>query len=357
MKGRSMSEQFETNPQHRRTVLKALLWTTVITGVVFATVNALRAIWLLTALEVTYVCFSIYMLRIVDRTLHLRAWTLAYLLPLFSIIMVALLLPKSSFAVFAWIQTIPIICYLLLGLRLGFAVSSVFVSIGLLAFNYRYMSDDYLLNVTVIANVCLASLAMILFSYIYERSRRDNERRLLELATTDNLTGLANRMKLTEVFQRECATARRNSTALSLLFLDVDHFKQINDQHGHDIGDQALRHLAEVLSQRLRHTDLLCRLGGEEFAVLLPNTNLDQAMAIAETLRARLATAPLQSGAICLQMTLSAGVASLGDDGLGLDDLMLAADRRTYAAKRGGRNRVVASDAADGAYPMTPDLD
>lgn len=351
-----MSEQLESNQQHRRMVLKALLWTTVIGGVFFSTVNALRGIWLLTALEVVYVCFSIYMLRIVDKTLYLRAWTLAYLLPFFSIMMISLLLPKSSFAVFAWIQTIPIICYLLLGLRMGFVVALVFVSIGLLAFNYRYMSDDYLLNMAVIANVCLASLAMILFSYIYERSRRDNERRLLELATTDHLTGLANRMKLAEVFKRECANARRNGTALSLLFLDVDHFKQINDQHGHDIGDQALRHLAEVLAQRLRATDLFCRLGGEEFAVLLPNTDLDQAMTIAEILRARLATAPVQCGAIRLQMTLSAGVASLGDDGQGLDDLLLAADRRTYAAKRGGRNRVVARDAADSAYLATPDL-
>lgn len=350
-----MSEQLETNQQHRRMVLKALLWTTVIGGLFFSTVNVLRGIWLLAALEVVYVFFSIYMLRIVDRTPHLRAWTLAYLLPFFSIMMVSLLLPKSSFAVFAWIQTIPIICFLLLGLRLGFAIALVFVSIGLLAFNYRYMSDDYLLNVAVIANVSLASLAMILFSYIYERSRRDNEQRLLELATTDNLTGLANRMKLAEIFKRECANARRNATALSLLFLDVDHFKQINDQHGHDTGDQALRHLAEVLSQRLRDTDLFCRLGGEEFAVLLPNSDLDQAMSIAEILRARLATAPLQVGTTCLRMTLSAGVASLGDDGQGLDDLLLAADRRTYAAKRGGRNRVVASDA-DSDYLATPGL-
>lgn len=339
-----MSERLETNERHRRMVLKALLWTTLVGGVFFGIVNILRDVWLLAALEGIYACFSLYLLRIVDRTPHLRIWTLIYLIPFFSIMMVSLLLPKTSFAVFAWIQTIPIICYLLLGLRLGSRMALVFITIGLVAFNYRYLSDNYLTNITVIANILLASVAMILFSHIYERSRLDNEQRLLELASTDSLTGLANRTRLGEVFGRERAHAQRTGAPLALVFLDVDHFKQINDLHGHSAGDQALRHLADVLGERLRSTDLFCRLGGEEFAVLLPRTDKTQATEIAEALRLRLAATPLAIGETTLDMTLSAGVACLGADGSSLDELMKAADRRTYAAKHRGRNRVIAED-------------
>ncbi|HBX57584.1 GGDEF domain-containing protein [Pseudomonas sp. UBA2684] len=339
-----MPERLETNERHRRMVLKALLWTTLVGGVFFSILNTLREIWLLVVLEGGYACFSLFLLCIIDRTPHLRTWTLVYLLPFFSIMMVSLLLPKTSFAVFAWIQTIPIICYLLLGLHLGFRVAILFIGIGLLAFNYRYISDDYLTNITVIANISLASLAMLLFSHIYERSRLDNEQRLLQLASTDSLTGLANRTKLSEVFQRESAHAQRAGSPLALVFLDIDHFKQINDQHGHDSGDQALCHLVRVLRERLRNTDLFCRLGGEEFAVLLPHADMTQATEIAENLRLRLAASPLMLGETALNMTLSAGVACLGADGTSLDQLMKAADRRTYAAKHTGRNRVIAAD-------------
>ena len=98
------------------------------------------------------------------------------------------------------------------------------------------------------------------------------DRRLTEQATTDALTGLPNRLKLTEVFERERAHALRSGTPLALVFLDIDHFKQINDRFGHEVGDSALTHFATVLAQRLRINDLFCRLGGEEFALLLPGS-------------------------------------------------------------------------------------
>jgi diguanylate cyclase (GGDEF)-like protein len=339
-----MSERLESNEYHRRRVLKALLWTTLLGGIFFGVLNIFNGVWILSALEGFYACVSLALLRIVDRTPRLRFWTLVYLLPFFSIMMAALLLTKTSYTVFAWIQTIPIICYLMLGLRIGSRVAAVFVILGLVAFNYRFTGHNSITDILVISNVALASMAMMLFSHIYERSRMDNERRLLELASTDSLTGLANRMKLSEVFTREQAHAQRNARPLALIFIDIDHFKHINDQHGHDIGDKALRHLGHVLSERLRSTDMLCRLGGEEFAVLLPNTAPEQAAELAESLRLRLQESPLQLGEIRLTMTLSAGVAYLGRDGQSLDDLMRAADRRTYMAKHNGRNQVVSSD-------------
>ncbi|WP_161928883.1 GGDEF domain-containing protein [Pseudomonas yangonensis] len=344
-----MPGYFAKNEQHRRLVLKALLWITLSGGLFFSVVNLLHDNWLLAGLELGYAAISLYLLTILDRTRNLQLLTAAYLLPFFSIMIVALAQTHTSFAVFAWIQSIPIICYLLLGLRLGMYGSVLFVGIGLFVFTRRFSSESLLQNIEIVANLGLASLAVMIFAHIYERSRILNEKRLTEQATTDALTGLPNRLKLAEVFDRERAHALRNGTPLSLVFLDIDHFKQINDRFGHEVGDRALAHFATVLAHRLRINDLFCRLGGEEFAVLLPNSTATQARDIAENLRERLAAEPLTFDGSALPMTLSAGVASFGTDGQTLDALMLAADRRTYAAKRAGRNRVITrEDMGDG---------
>ncbi|EZH77409.1 diguanylate cyclase [Ectopseudomonas composti] len=346
-----MPGYFAKTEQHRRLVLKALLWITMIGGLFFSVVNLMHDNWLLAGLEIGYAGVSLYLLTIIDKTSNLQLLTAIYLLPFFSIMIVALAQTTTSFAVFAWIQTIPIICYLLLGLRLGMYGSILFVGIGLFVFSRRFSSDEILQNVEIIANLGLASLAVMIFAHIYERSRILNEKRLTEQATTDALTGLPNRLKLAEVFERERAHALRNGTPLSLVFIDIDHFKQINDRFGHEVGDRALAHFAKVLAQRLRINDLFCRLGGEEFAVLLSGSKTAQARDIAESLRERLAAKPLVVDDSTLHMTLSAGVACFGVDGQSLDELMQAADRRTYAAKRAGRNRVITQEN------MAPALD
>lgn len=338
-----MPEALESSQHHRRLVLKALLWFTVGAGLLFGVVNIGRGMWLLAGLEVIYALVALGLLRIVDTTPRLRMWTFVYIFPFFALMTFALLLPKTSFTVFAWIQTVPIICYLLLGLRGGFWMSLGFLSLGVAAFNYRYLADDSWLNVMVAANVGLSSAAMMLFSHIYERSRVANETRLLLLASTDALTGLANRMKLAEVFHRERSHALRDNKPLSLIILDLDHFKLVNDRFGHEGGDRALCHLAQLLPQRLRDTDLFCRLGGEEFAVLLPGADLAQAVERANSLRELLAEHPPCIGQSKQVMTFSAGVAALGEDGQSLDSLLVIADRRMYEAKGGGRNQVVAA--------------
>jgi diguanylate cyclase (GGDEF)-like protein len=339
-----MPGYFAKTEQHRRQVLKALLWITLSGGLFFSVVNLLHDNWLLAGLEIAYAGVSLYLLNIIDRTRNLQRLTALYLLPFFSIMIVALAQTTTTFAVFAWIQTIPIICYLLLGLRLGMYGSILFVGIGLFVFSRRFSSDELLANVEIVANLGLSSLAVMIFAHIYERSRLLNEKHLTEQATTDALTGLPNRLKLAEVFERERAHALRSGKPLALVFIDIDHFKQINDRFGHDVGDRALAHFAKVLAQRLRINDLFCRLGGEEFAVLLPGSTAWQARDIAESLRERLAAQPLSVDDSPLQMTLSAGVACFGVDGQSLDELMLAADRRTYAAKRAGRNRVISRE-------------
>ncbi|MCD7042090.1 diguanylate cyclase [Pseudomonas sp. MAFF 311095] len=339
-----MPNRIDHSEKHRRMMLKSLLWTTLCFGIFFSLFNANRGYWLLAGLELAYAFISLYMLMIIDRTKQLQALTIIYLLPFFTVMMFTLASPETSVGIFAWIQTIPIILYLLLGLRLGLIGSLLFVSLGLYMITRHHAEKSPVDDIGFVLDIGLATLAITIFSHTYERTRVLTEQRLIELVTTDHLTGLANRAKLAEVFQRESEWALRNGSPLALVYLDIDHFKQINDRFGHDAGDQALCHFASVLTKRLRATDLLCRLGGEEFAALLPEARAEQAMLIAETLREHLAATPLELIDQQLNMTLSAGVAVFGSNCEHLDDLLKVADGRAYAAKRAGRNRVVGID-------------
>lgn len=164
--------------------------------------------------------------------------------------------------------------------------------------------------------------------------------KLQALAHLDPLTGLSNRRDFEARALYELARAQRHRRPLSVLSLDVDHFKRINDSHGHDVGDEVLRVLAGVARQELREHDLLARFGGEEFVALLPDTALDEALVVAERLRGVLGACqvPMDGGAV--RFTISAGVAQLADDGSGLVSLLKAADKALYRAKQQGRNQV-----------------
>jgi diguanylate cyclase (GGDEF)-like protein len=160
------------------------------------------------------------------------------------------------------------------------------------------------------------------------------------LAHSDPLTGLANRRAFDLVYERETARRQRTLEPLSLVLLDIDHFKQVNDEHGHDAGDEVLRHVGTRLPEAARPTDLCVRMGGEEFAVLLPGCAPIQAMQIAERLRAAIA------GDAPLPITASAGVATLGVHVDAPADLLPAADEALYRAKHAGRDRVEVSERA-----------
>ncbi len=191
-----------------------------------------------------------------------------------------------------------------------------------------------------------------------DRLRRDVERleaervRLLEeanarlaaLATTDPLTGLANRRAFDEALAREAALARRGNRPVSLVLLDVDHFKAFNDAFGHPAGDAVLRRVADAVRAACRGTDLPARFGGEEFAVLLPATDLGGALALSERFRQAVAAGPWPVQSV----TVSAGVSTFGPGAEDAVRLVEAADRALYRAKRAGRNRV-ASPADAGA--------
>ncbi len=161
-------------------------------------------------------------------------------------------------------------------------------------------------------------------------------RALGELATTDALTGLNNRRSFDHSLQLELAIVERRNTPLSLLMLDVDHFKRINDNFGHEAGDKVLVAIAQMLNGCARVVDVVARVGGEEFAVILPNTDADGAMDVAERMR----TAVAQANWLAHPATISIGVATLQMKE-SASRLYSRADAALYAAKAAGRNRVV----------------
>jgi diguanylate cyclase (GGDEF)-like protein len=159
-------------------------------------------------------------------------------------------------------------------------------------------------------------------------------------ATTDALTGLANRRHLMAAIDTEVRRARRTGRSLSLAILDIDHFKRINDTHGHPGGDAVLREIAAVLRETTRAGDLLGRIGGEEFAVLMPETDTAQAERACERLRAAVAGRTVSlGGSVATRVTVSTGVALLSASEAG-DQFMCRADKALYEAKAGGRNQV-----------------
>jgi diguanylate cyclase (GGDEF)-like protein len=161
--------------------------------------------------------------------------------------------------------------------------------------------------------------------------------RVKQLAYLDGLTGIFNRRFLELRIMEEIERARRYGTGMSVIMADIDHFKRLNDEFGHLLGDEVLRQVSSVFHEQVRKIDVVCRYGGEEFAILLSQTNAEQALTVAEKLRK--IVQGWQFPGVPRTVTISAGVAAYPDHGTTRDDLIRAADSGLYAAKQAGRNR------------------
>jgi diguanylate cyclase (GGDEF)-like protein len=176
--------------------------------------------------------------------------------------------------------------------------------------------------------------------------------RLERLATHDELTGLCNRRKLKEILKREVERSRRYATELSLLMLDLDYFKQVNDTYGHDFGDLVIKDFGTLLLTALRSSDFSFRFGGEEFIILLPQTTLQGAVTVAEKIRELCQNTIFANEHFHINMTVSIGISSYQNHHpQHYDDMICCADRALYQAKEQGRNRVVISNEDTQAPP------
>ena len=180
------------------------------------------------------------------------------------------------------------------------------------------------------ALVAIGFLASVLIEY---------QQHLSHLATEDPLTRLLNRRGLEDALYISLAQAGRQGLPTAAIMVDIDHFKKVNDSFGHEVGDQVIRQVAEVLQHMTRASDVVARTGGEEYLLVLPSTNLDAARILAERIRLAIGERPLVVDHQRIPVTVSLGVACVIGD-VHLDELSQEADRAMYLAKRGGRNRV-----------------
>jgi diguanylate cyclase (GGDEF)-like protein len=184
------------------------------------------------------------------------------------------------------------------------------------------------------------SLAVIGVTVFGMGKLADYEQRLLIESMTDPLTGLLNRRYFNEQTQKEVARSRRHNLRFSVLMLDIDHFKRINDTYGHPVGDLAIKALADICNKALRPQDILARYGGEEFVLALPHTEAEGAAVVAERIRQTVEQIELITEAGPVRFTVSIGISTYMKD-LPLEQIVGRADEALYKAKQSGRNRVV----------------
>jgi diguanylate cyclase (GGDEF)-like protein len=184
------------------------------------------------------------------------------------------------------------------------------------------------------------------------RALTDANEKLARMAMVDELTGLLNLRAMRDRIKEIWSTTRRQAQPLSCIMIDIDHFKRINDTHGHGAGDAVLRQTAEMLKQTARTGDPLCRVGGEEFLVICPQTGGANACVAAERFRVAMETHPFDIGDQTLHLTLSAGVAEAGTEMTSATEMIRQADKALYRAKNAGRNRVERTETI--VFPTEP---
>ncbi|MDT8903511.1 diguanylate cyclase [Anaeroselena agilis] len=221
------------------------------------------------------------------------------------------------------------------------------LDLGTAPWRVLFVVDKRRLGLSVLGDMRfeLAGMGLLLLAlFFFLRNVRLTEE-LARLAVTDPLTGLANRRRFMDALHGEIGRSRRSGRPFSLLMLDIDHFKHVNDTYGHNLGDKAIMALAETLAAGIREIDIAGRLGGEEFGVILADTGLAGALVAAERLRQAVAAVNIAAGdGAAFRITVSIGAAEQGGEGGSPEELMHRADTALYASKNSGRNRVTANN-------------
>jgi diguanylate cyclase (GGDEF)-like protein len=215
------------------------------------------------------------------------------------------------------------------------------------AFNIREILVLQNRNTAIIASLALATIGMLLsllflFTHRLTKKIDDAHARIEEMAILDVLTGLFNRRHVMDRFSEEMTRARRLGKDLGCIMIDIDNFKTINDGYGHLVGDKTLREVSEVLQKSVRTYDIVGRYGGEEFLIILPDTDFRETGIFAERIRTAIRSHPAaeSEGIPAIPVTISLGIASLTDTDISIDNIMKRADEGLYKAKKDGKDRV-----------------
>lgn len=253
-----------------------------------------------------------------------------------------------------WCYPLIVIIMFLLGFRRGAAVATGLIVLFLILLfmpNLPFTVADYstTFKIRFVASFLALTIMSMIYEYLRGKSQQNSQMisaRLDAASRTDDLTQLANRREMRHLMASEYERYVRHGNAFSILMVDLDHFKKVNDRYGHNIGDELLIEISRHFEAALRTEDRAARWGGEEFLILLPQTSGEQATRVAEKLRKVVAGIDMSSRGMNEGATASFGVQCV-DQATGIEDLVNQADRKLYQAKNLGRNRVVSSIEAD----------
>lgn len=237
--------------------------------------------------------------------------------------------------------------YIMLGQRAGFAVTLLTIGIFLLGNAMLSAEAAYSTNALATAIVSIIYLGMFFHFYVdrsmsYYVRMRESNRKMHHMATHDALTGVHNARAYYARCDQLIQHGKKAQQSYAVLFVDLDHFKAINDNYGHDVGDRVLKSVAHALRDNIRSSDALGRVGGEEFSIFLPNARLQDAMTLAEILRSKIEALSVLVDEKVLRLTASIGVAANRGDRQSMQEIQRDADQAMYQAKAQGRNRVSA---------------
>lgn len=331
---------------HRRSLMRTLFLVTGSALVAFGCLQILNGyLWLAAGEFVASVVLFLGVTRI-NRTPHLQVWIYSYLVAGFSFALFIMLVPDASVAAFVWVLMMPVLAYLLLGKKEGFLLSAPFMLAGCVTYYFHLEFVVDARSMIDLLNMVLCAVLMLGFIHLYETRREEAERRLFTLAQTDALTGLSNRASFQSALTRTIAESSRSGTGFALVAMDIDHFKVVNDTMGHEAGDQVLRDISHRLTERLRNTDSVGRLGGEEFGLILRDVKREDSFELMDELRQRIADNELKYGEALIRVTASFGIAHYPEDGTEAETLFRVADHCLYSGKRAGRNTVVKAGVA-----------
>jgi diguanylate cyclase (GGDEF)-like protein len=275
---------------------------------------------------------------------NFQLWLYGYLVSTIGFLLYIIVMPDASQVAYVWGYIVPILTYLLVGRFKGALITVAYTILA----TWLYMRNrEFSLEPSELidlANAIGCAVMVTMFMHLFESRRAAAHHQLQLMARTDGLTGVATRGSFQQFLDQSILESERSQSRFVLVILDIDHFKVVNDRWGHDAGDQALRHVCGVLGQRLRNSDCLGRLGGEEFGLLLRNTDRAGAEPLIEYLREQLCSNPLRYRDQEIALSATFGLAEWPVDGATTEELYREADKRLYRGKASGRNQLISDD-------------
>lgn len=328
---------------YKKQVLIFLLSSTSLLTYFFSFLNFYRNLNTLAVIELIIATASIFLIYLTYKTQsnnRIQFYAHLYVHLLFSILLVIFYNKNNSELIYIWLLIIPVISYMVLSLRAGFFITLFYYIIATVIIANNITNNEVNTDKLAYSNIVLCAMVFWWMAYWYEKSNFLIKQKLHKLATLDNLTGLNNRMILNRNF-KECINDKNNNHFVCLIAFDLDFFKNINDQFGHDIGDEVLIKFSSILKETTPQNATAYRLGGEEFSVIFPCFQLSDSIEFAENIRKRTQNISIKHEGYLVTLTVSSGIAISPTDTAELGLIMKSADRRLYLAKKQGRNKVV----------------